>query len=123
MFGARLAEPSSKDIIAERVFDRSTARGLRPIAVRVSRPEEDPTDPNNWMCVVEFIGLPRRPKVTRSSYGVDQVQALLMAFEVIVREVETLRAAGHVVTWLGEIDLGLPRRPHFRGSGRRRPRG
>jgi hypothetical protein len=109
MFGARLAEPSSKDIIAERVFERSTARGPRPMAVRIARPEEDPQDATIWRCVVEFIGIPRRPKVMRSSHGVDQMQALLIAFELIHHEFEMLRGEGHVVTWLGERDLGLSR--------------
>jgi hypothetical protein len=121
MFGARLAEPSSNDIIAERVFERATARGRRPIAFRIGRPETDRKDPTLWTCAVEFLGMPGRRKVARSTHGVDQVQALLLAFELIEYEVDRLRAAGHVITWLGEADLGLPsRRREGGGDGGRR---
>jgi hypothetical protein len=108
MFGARLAEPSSKDIIAERVLERPTPRGTRLMAIRIARPEEDPKDATVWMCTVEFRGLPGRAKVLRSAHGVDQLQALLLAINLIEHEVQALREAGHVVNWMGEPDLGLP---------------
>jgi hypothetical protein len=108
VFGARLAAPSDKDVIAERVLERKTSRGVRLMAVRISRPEEDERDASIWSCRVEFLGFPRRARLLRYGKGVDQVQALLIALQVVHQELETLRLAGETMTWLGDSDLGFP---------------
>jgi hypothetical protein len=107
MFGARLAAKSDKDVIAERVLLRQTARGPRPLAVRIARPEEDARDPTAWSCRVEFLGMPGRARLLRYSTGVDQVQALLLALALVERELAALRRAGVQLTFMGEPDLGF----------------
>jgi len=46
----------------------------------------------------------------RASYGVDQMQALLLAFQLMRLELRLLRDDGFALTWLGsdENDLGFP---------------
>jgi hypothetical protein len=108
LFGARLAAPSDKDVIAERVLERRTSRGSRLMAVRIARPEEDSPDATIWSCRVEFLGYPRRYRLLRHAKGVDQVQALMGAFQIINNELSVLREAGEQLSWLGDSDLGFP---------------
>lgn len=111
MFGARLAEATSNDVIAERVLERVTRRGARLITIRIFRPAEDPRDATVWACTVEFEGLPRRAKTTRTAHGVDQLQALLLAITILEQELKTLRASGHVVHWMGGFGPRFARAP------------
>jgi hypothetical protein len=107
MFGARLAARSDKDVIAERVLQRWTPRGARPLAVRIARPEEDARDATTWSCRVEFLGIPGCRRVLRHAFGVDQVQALLLAFELVQIELAALRRAGMQLLWMDQPDLGF----------------
>ena len=99
------------DIIAERRLDIRRNGGTRPVAVRIARPQRDPLPGGDWMCLVEIDGIPRRQPLVRASYGVDQMQALLLAFQLIRLELRLLRDDGFALTWLDpdDQDLGFPR--------------
>jgi hypothetical protein len=79
------------------------------MAVRIARPEEDSRDATIWCCRVEFLGFPGRSRLLRHALGVDQVQALLSALQLIESELARLRQAREQMTWLGDSDLGFPR--------------
>jgi uncharacterized protein DUF6968 len=100
----------TRAIIAERRLDLRRNGKSRPITVRIGRPQRDPLPGGDWMCPVEIAGIPRRHSIVRASYGVDEVQALLLAFQLIRLELLLLQDDGLALTWLepdGE-DLGFP---------------
>jgi hypothetical protein len=98
-------------IIAERRLELRRNGRLRPVTVRLRRPQRDPLPGGDWMCLVEVDGIPGRRPLVRASYGVDQMQALLLAFQLIRLELRLLQDDGFELTWLGpdQADLGFPR--------------
>jgi hypothetical protein len=61
------------------------------------------------MCLVEVAGIPGRRPLLRASYGVDQMQALVLAVQLIRLELRLLQDDGFHLTWLGDQeDLGFP---------------
>jgi hypothetical protein len=63
------------------------------------------------MCVIEIDGLPLRRRLVRASHGVDSMQALLLAFQLIRPERALSRDDGLSLTWLGPVhaELDFPR--------------
>jgi hypothetical protein len=62
------------------------------------------------MCLVEVAGIPGRRPLIRASYGVDEMQALVLAFQLMRLELRLLQDDGFQLTWLGDQDdLGFPR--------------
>lgn len=90
-------------VICERVFQQIVAGEASPLRVAWRRPVEDR---NGWACdyVIEW---PDRPWRSRRIFGVDALQALLLAMKMASSE---LLEADPPVFWLdqAEGDLGLP---------------
>jgi Domain of unknown function (DUF6968) len=105
------AIPRKQRIVAERRLELRKNGRARPVTVRLHRPQRDPLPGGDWMCVVEIQGIPGRRPLMRAPYGVDQMQALLLAFELMRLELRLLQDDGFALTWLGagENDLGFPR--------------
>ena len=89
--------------IAERVLVRA-GRRKGQLTVRLGAPKK--AQDVDWVCPYQIVGL--RDSKVGTAYGVDALQALMMALEKIrVR----LEKAGSGYTWLGgeEGDAGFPR--------------
>jgi hypothetical protein len=106
-------------VMAERTFRFEPSVGsARPVVVRVGVPVgvEDGEGRHEWSCAIEVVGLGRA--VRRHVYGVDGIQALLLALGVLdahVRRLAIIRKGR--LTWLGSEDLGLDA-PHVCGQRR-----
>ena len=87
------AIPRKQPIVAERRLELRKNGRARPVTVRLHRPQRDPLPGGDWMCVVEIQGIPGRRPLMRASYGVDQMQALLLAFELMRLELRLLQGA------------------------------
>jgi hypothetical protein len=85
--------------IAERALVRAGRKGQ--LTVRLGAPKK--AQDVDWVCPYQILGL--RDSKVGAAYGVDALQALMMALEKIrVR----LEKAGSGYTWLGG-DAGFPR--------------
>ena len=93
--------------LVERTFEYHTAEGLRQVRLTLSVPKPDRARRAGWRCRVRIAGLDRG--VDQYAYGVDGVQALVLALEmarVILRT--TPLPDGARLTWLDDDDLGIP---------------
>ena len=98
MTGSRASRPI---VVAER---RLRAEGQRrPIIVRVMLPR--PSRKGDWECQYQTLGLANGR--VRAAYGLDAVQALVLAFGALTKAVRT---SGLALTWEGGEpgDDGLP---------------
>lgn len=98
-------------VIAERVYNWRTAAGTRSVTVRLGQPVRDRKAGGDWLCPVSFRGAPRGLLRSGSKpvYGVDALQALLLACGYVQQELARLqRSEAGELTWLGTRDLGLP---------------
>lgn len=101
--------PRKAAIVAERRLELRRNGRLRPVTVRLRRPQRDPLPGGDWMCLVEVAGIPGRRPLLRASYGVDEMQALVLAVQLIRLELRLLQDDGFQLTWLGDQDdLGFP---------------
>jgi hypothetical protein len=98
-----------KGIVAERRLELRRNGRRNSVTVRLRRPQRDLLPGGDWICVVEVDGIPGRRRLVRASYGVDAVQALLLAFQLMRLELRLLKDDGFALTWLGADDLGFPR--------------
>ena len=74
------------------------------VECRFYRPERDGQD---FLCRYT-IGLPGKPRESHG-YGIDAIQALLLAMQKAHVEMLVLRdKKGHRVEWLNDENLGLP---------------
>src|SRR6266446_7886117 len=109
----RRTSPRNQRIVAERRLElqKRTDGRARPVMVRLHRPQRDPLPGDDWMCLVEIHGLPGRRPLMRAAHGVDEMQALLLAFQLMRLELRLLQDDGFALTWLGSggNDLGFPR--------------
>jgi hypothetical protein len=97
-------------VVAERRLELHRNRRSRPVTVRLRRPQRDPLPGGDWMCLVEIAGIPGRRPLLRASYGVDEMQALVLAFQLVRLELRLLQDDGFQLEWLGgQDDLGFPR--------------
>lgn len=95
------------DPVVERTFERHTAAGGAEVRMAVGRPERDPAPGGDWRCRLVVSGLP--DPVDRYVYGIDGLQALLLALHMAAVDLRHARLpAGERLTFLGEPDLGLP---------------
>ena len=109
------------DVIAERSYEWRDARGARAVTVRLGRPVPDPAPGGDWACPVAFRGAPRGllPRGVQPVYGIDALQALVLAVGYAQRELAGLSRAGRGdLTWLDAPDLGLPDIVGLIGSAR-----
>jgi hypothetical protein len=88
--------------IAERVL--TCGKRKRTLIVRLGMPRKVPR--SDWACPYQIVGL--RDSRVEDAYGVDSVQALIMALESIRRRLERSRVS---CTWMGgeEGDAGFAR--------------
>lgn len=101
--------PGKAPIVAERRLELRRNGRVRSVTVRLRRPQRDPLPGGDWMCLVEVAGIPGRRPLLRASYGVDQMQALILAVQLIRLELRLLQDDGFHLTWLGDPDdLGFP---------------
>ncbi|WP_440881696.1 DUF6968 family protein [Tenacibaculum sp. C7A-26P2] len=90
------------EIIAERKLELSSAIGEEYFVIRLGKPRPCQDSEKNWECPVELNG-----RVVLA-FGIDSYQALLMAFQIISIEKDSLKAEKkHIFKWLGMDDLGL----------------
>lgn len=100
-------EATLQPLVAERCFEALDVAGERQIVLRLGVPERDPAPGGDWRCRYEItVGSTRW---TSAAYGVDSLQALLLALakaraELLARGCRD----GLRLTWLGQDDLGLP---------------
>ena len=98
----------NRQVIAERQLQLQGGRGDRSVTVRFMRPELEAKPGGVWICVYEISGLPRRRRLLRSSAGVDDLQALLLALQAARQDLRVLRTEGLRLTWEGQDDMGFP---------------
>ncbi|MBV2366418.1 DUF6968 family protein [Streptomonospora nanhaiensis] len=102
------------EVVAERVVEAVAPGGARtPVRLRIGRPRPD-THPEgtgtDWCCPWQVEGL-GNTEVQRS-YGVDSLQALLLAvYRLRLGLQERARSAGVRLEWLGMAGLGLAVEP------------
>ncbi len=97
--------------IAERTYHLQTPTGVRLVTIRIGQPVPDPKPGGDWLCPVAFRGAPRGrlPSGTQAVYGVDALQAMVLALGYAQQTLAQLqRESGGKLTWLGSADLGLP---------------
>jgi hypothetical protein len=84
---------------------RLSPAGVVPLQLAVGMPSPAPPD---VVCEYEITGT-GRPAKARRVYGVDGIQALLLALMAANAELERIaRDLGGVVFWLGGTGIGLP---------------
>jgi hypothetical protein len=99
-----VSEPSQ--VIATRVFELADGGS---VVLELYAPEPDPAPNGDFRCGFRIVGLCGSDGVLKHIYGVDAVQALVLALQTIGVFLYT-SAEGRAgdLTWLGGRDLGLP---------------
>ena len=93
------------------VASRTLQRGAADVVVRLGQPRRSGKD---WLCAYQIRGL--ADDAVKRVYGVDSMQALQLALEVIRA---TLLARGDALAWLDLPDVGFGRVvPVFLGKRR-----
>ena len=98
------------DVIATRRLQfKGTDGALVHVSVTLGKPVPDPRDPERtWMCPYQIRGI--GDERTRAIFGVDTMQALILALHILPTELAALaRSAGGTFVTAGEEDLGLTR--------------
>jgi hypothetical protein len=92
------------EVIAERRLEWAGSGPAGEVVVRIGRPVPDPEPGGDWLCPVQVVGMYR--DAVRAAYGVDAVQALVLAFQMIDADLRAgQRAAGRRLLWLEQTDL------------------
>lgn len=101
------------EIIAERLLELQDESGIEhEVIVRIGKPIPDPNPGGDWCCPFQIMGL--NDDQTRAVFGVDQVQALLLSFEMIRTQLNYYQTnQKYELTWLGQNNLGFPAIPNF----------
>lgn len=101
-------KPRLTQVILERELEvRLTGRKKGKVLLRFGKPQPFP-DGRDFMCVFRIDGLHEKP-ITRRAYGVDSIQALLLAIDQAVTYlVLSAQYKAGRLTWLGMFDFGLP---------------
>jgi hypothetical protein len=77
----------------------------RKITVSVSAPEPDPLPRGDYRVLLTIKGFGKTYK--RYHYGVDPLQAFLLALRIVPEDIRCLAEPDSRVTWLGSDDLGF----------------
>ncbi|MCE9581359.1 MAG: hypothetical protein K8T20_02460 [Planctomycetes bacterium] len=96
--------------MARRDFQwRDRDGSLRPGRIEIGVPRRDRRPGGDWVCLRRIVGFP--DEKVRPTYGIDGVQALLLALAILSTELEL---AGNII-WLGKKSkrAGLPPSRHF----------
>ena len=97
-----------QEAIAERQLLFTAADGsTRDVLVQIGRPVKDPEDTGNALCPFRVLGF-EEPD-TFVAGGVDSVQALILALEVLTDYLAAkARTRGGSISFLGSSHLGFP---------------
>lgn len=96
-----------EEIVAERCIEVTDASGASHEArIQIGKPVEDRRPGGDYLCPFRIVGL--GDGAVRRAYGVDSVQAMMLAFRMIGAELALHREKGLVLSWLGDEDLGFP---------------
>jgi hypothetical protein len=95
------------DVIAERRLTYEAPGRSRPVVVRIGRPILDPAAPHEtWVCPFQIQGLDSDRVM--GIFGVDAMQALLLAIHTIPAELAVyLRDGGGRFVHLGDTDASF----------------
>ncbi len=94
------------EVIAERRLEWAGGAPAGEVVVRVGRPVRDPLPGGDWLCPIQIAGM--YGDAVRVAYGVDAVQALILAFQMLDADLRAgQRAAGRALLWLEQTDLGF----------------
>lgn len=96
-----------EEIVAERCIEVTDASGAsREARIQISKPVEDRRSGGDYLCPFRIVGL--GDGAVRRAYGVDSVQAMMLAFQMIGAELALYRETGITLSWLSDEDLGFP---------------
>ena len=94
------------EVIAERRLEWAGGGPGDGVLVRIGRPVPDPEPGGDWLCPIQIVGA--HGDAVRAAYGVDAVQALVLALWMIDIELRALQKdAGRALLWLDRTDLGF----------------
>jgi hypothetical protein len=95
------------EAVAERRVEAVAEDGSRTsVVVRIGRPMPDTLPGGDWYCPRQIVGLGEES--VAASFGVDSLQALLLAVYALRLDLaERAEAASVRLDWLGQPDLGL----------------
>jgi hypothetical protein len=77
--------------------DSSERRGKASIEITMPKHDKKSKD---WSCNVRIIGVSK--EIDRSVYGVDSLQCLTLAFEMVHVQMKFLQRSGYKFSWLGK---------------------
>lgn len=98
------------EVVAERRLEWAGGGPADGVVVRIGRPVPDPEPGGDWLCPVQIVGI--HSGAVRAAYGVDAVQALVLALWMIDIDLRALqRETGLTLLWLDQTDLGFLLRP------------
>ena len=99
---------SESDVILVRSLTLHVGEAEHEILVKLLRPKADPLPGGDWGCDVCIEGFPDRPDMKRTTFGVDPMQAAILALQRLGAELRSLADHGLELRWLGMTDLGFP---------------
>src|SRR5687768_12179285 len=101
------------DIIVQRQLDAVHPDGSHTeVLLAIGRPFPDPLPGGDWCSTFQITG--RGDPAVRAAFGVDTMQALLLALYKARLELEQRAAAEPAeLRWLGQPDLGLRITPNL----------
>lgn len=95
------------EIVCQRMLDAVGSEG-EELAIQVSifQPLKDEVEGGDWSCTYEISGA--GATLSHAMYGVDSMQALLLALKTVRGHLESLgRSKGWRISWLGMENLGI----------------
>ena len=96
---------SDFNVIVERKFEKNKNE---TIVVQIGKPYEDPkSNSEDYCCPYRFLGFEDDKKI-HFAYGVDSLQALILAIDKIAIELKYIYKPKYKLTWLEQNDLGIP---------------
>jgi hypothetical protein len=101
----------NEDIVARRTLELNSKEGEKKaytkIKIEIRKPEPDPEDIwHCWRCPFRIIGY--GDEKIHYVYGVDSIQALYFALQMVGMYFWPSQQDGVDITWNGDPDLGLP---------------
>ncbi len=89
--------------IASRTLKYSSPQGESGEAViHITKPRPDKQD---WSCSIHIAGIEK--EVSRSVYGIDSLQCLVLAFGMMHARLDLLQKSGYRFFWLGKKGYGF----------------
>ena len=113
-----MKELRAGECIAERRLTFRESGGSKTrVVVKIGKPLVVPRPGRDWYCTFTIVGWETRE--TKSAFGIDSLQALTLALEMLTANLRYLeRRKNGKLTWLG--DAGLDLLPRQEASKKRR---